>query len=99
MASIAPTESLFEYRQKLLSILNKFSDAHTLKTGIEEVKRFMMNDITDTDRMNAFLNALSDHNEHMKPQQKKEYIKIYGLAAEIFEDSLIQFLPKILSNL
>jgi hypothetical protein len=59
----------------------------------------MMNDITDTDRMNAFLNSLADHNEHMKPQQKKEYIKLYGLAGEIFEDSLIPFIPKILSNL
>ena len=89
MAPIPVNESLFEYRQKLLSILNKFFDAHTLKTGIEEIKRFMMNDITDTDKMNAFLNALSDHNEHMKTQQKKEYIKIYGVAAEIFEESLI----------
>jgi len=99
MASVPVSETLFEFRQKLLSILNKFFDNHTLKTGIEEIKRFMMNDITDTDRMNAFLNALADHNEHMKTQQKKEYIKIYGVAAEIFEESLIQFLPKILGNL
>jgi hypothetical protein len=79
--------------------LSKFADNHTLKTGIEEMKKFMMNDITDTERMNVFLNALFDHNEHMKPQQKKEYIKVYGVAAEIFEESLIPFLPKILSNL
>jgi hypothetical protein len=35
----------------------------------------------------------------MKPQQKKEQIKIFGLAAEIFEESLIPFIPKILATL
>jgi hypothetical protein len=35
----------------------------------------------------------------MKSTQKKEYFKLYGLAAEIFEESLIPFLPKVLSNL
>jgi hypothetical protein len=87
--------SIFDFRQKLLSVLSKFQDAHTLKTGIEEVKKFMMNDITDTDKMNTFLTSVAEHNEHMKPQQKKEHLKVYGLAAEIFEESLIPFLPKI----
>ena len=62
----AQEQSLFEYRKKLLSILNKFFDTHTLRTGIEEVKKFMMNDITDPERMNMFLAALAEHNEHMK---------------------------------
>lgn len=70
--SLLPQESLFEYRKHLLSILSKFSDNHTLKTGIEEVKKFMATEITDNDRMNCFLNAIAEHNEHMKPQQKKE---------------------------
>lgn len=70
-----------------------------MKTGIEEIKRFMSLEITDNDRMTCFLNSISDHNEHMKPQQKKEQIKIYGLAAEIFEESLIPFIPKILLTL
>jgi len=93
------SESLFEYRKSLLSILSKFSDSHTLKTGIEEVKKFMTTEITDNDRMHCFLSAIAEYNEHMKPQQKREQIKIYGLAAEIFEESLIPFLPKILSTL
>jgi hypothetical protein len=97
--SMLPSESLFDYRKNLLSILSKFSDNHTMKTGIEEVKKFMTSEITDNDRMNCFLSAISEHNEHMKPQQKKEQIKIYGLAAEIFEESLIPFLPKILATL
>ena len=38
---------------------------------------------------------LSETNEHMKPHHKKELIKLYGEAAEIFEDALLIFLPKI----
>ena len=42
--------------------------------------------------MLLFLNILAESNDHMKLQQKKEYIKIFGLAAEIFEDALIPYL-------
>jgi hypothetical protein len=49
--------------------------------------------------MVCFLSAISDHNEHMKPQQKKEQLRIFGLAAEIFEEALVPFLPKILATL
>ncbi len=59
----------------------------------------MATEITDNDRMISFLSTVSDQNEHMKPQQKKEQVKIYGLAAEIFEESLLPFLPKILAAL
>ena len=44
----------------MLSILSKFSDNHTLKTGIEEIKKFMATEITDNDRMNSFLSTVSD---------------------------------------
>lgn len=59
----------------------------------------MTEHITNTDRMNAFLFALSESNEYMKPNHKKELIKIYGISAEIFEEALIPFMPKILSYL
>jgi hypothetical protein len=35
----------------------------------------------------------------MKPNQKKELIKLYATSAEIFEEALIPFLPKILTYL
>lgn len=35
----------------------------------------------------------------MATLRNKEYIKIYGIAAEIFEESLIPFLPKVLSQI
>jgi hypothetical protein len=45
--------------------------------------------------MNAFLFMLQEHNEHMKIGQRKELLKVYASAAEIFEDALLPFLPKI----
>lgn len=42
--------------------------------------------------MMTFLHMLAEENNHMKLQQKKEYVKIFGVAAEIFEDALIPYL-------
>ena len=39
-----------------------------MKTGIDEIKKFMSTDITDTERMTIFLSQLSDYNEYMKLQ-------------------------------
>jgi hypothetical protein len=36
--------------------------------GIEEMKKLMAVEITDNERMIAFLNSISEHNEHWKPQ-------------------------------
>ena len=54
-------------------------------------------EITDHEHMVLFLSLIGEANDHMKTQQKKEYIKIFGLAAEIFEESLIPYLQKILT--
>lgn len=59
----------------------------------------MTEHITNTERMNTFLHAIAEQNEHMKTQQKKEHIKLYGVASEIFEEALIPFLPKIVNYL
>jgi len=48
-------------------------------------------EIIDHEHMMLFLSLIGEANDHMKTQQKKEYIKIFGLAAEIFEDSLIPY--------
>ncbi len=57
----------------------------------------MTEHITNTDRMNAFLFMIQEHNEHMKPNQKKELIKLYATGSEIFEEALIPFMPKVLA--
>ena len=70
-----------------------------MEQGIAELKEFMKNDITDNDRMILFLNKLTEFNEHTKVAQMKEQIKMFGAAAEIFEDALVPFMNKILSQL
>lgn len=71
----------------------------TTKQAQDEVHELMTEHVTNTDRMNTFLHMLSETNEHMKPQHKKELIKVYSQAAEIFEEALLAFLPKILGYL
>ena len=58
----------------------------------------MTTDITDNERMGTFLNSLVELNEHMSLSQMKEQIKQLGVAAEIFEDALVPFVPKMLFN-
>ena len=58
----------------------------------------MTTDITDNDKMLLFLNLLAELNEHMKVNQMKEQIKQFGIAAEIFEEALVPFEPKMLAN-
>jgi hypothetical protein len=49
--------------------------------------------------MNTFLYLISEQNQHMKSSQIKEYVKLYGLAGEIFEETLLPFIPKIMGYL
>lgn len=64
----------------------------------DELKKLMRIEITDNDRMIIFLNSLSDINEHMNVNQMKEQLKQFGVAAEIFEEALVPFVPKIMTN-
>ncbi len=56
----------------------------------------MADHITDSERMNVFINLISDVNEHMKPMQKREYLRIFGQLGELFGENIIPFMPKIL---
>lgn len=80
----------------MLLSLSKFSDSHTQQTAWDEVKELMTEHIVNTERMNTFLYLISEQNQHMKISQKKEYVKLYGLAGEIFEETLLPFIPKIM---
>ena len=71
---------------------------HTQKKAAEELKHLMTTDITDNERMTMFLHQLAEINDHMNLGQMKEQFKQFGVAAEIFEDALVPFIPKILNN-
>ena len=70
-----------------------------MSIGNEEIGRFMMQEIREHEHMVIFFNKLSEVNNHMKPQQKKEYIKVYGKATQIFEEALQPYLQKMLNIL
>lgn len=65
----------------------------------EEINRFMMQDIREHEHMLIFLNKLSESNDHMKLIQKKEYVKIFGKAASIFEEALVPYVQRIINTL
>lgn len=65
----------------------------------EEINRFMMQDIREHEHMVIFINKLSESDGHMKILQKKEYIKIFGRAATIFEEAMTPYLQKIINML
>ena len=88
-----------KFQHDLLMILSKLGQTHTLQQGVEEIKALMSNDIVDNERMVFFLHSLTDFNSHMQLFQMKEQIKVYALAAEIFEEALVPYLPKILGTL
>lgn len=89
---------MHDFRTLLLGALSKFNNIHTLKNANEEIREIMTEHITNQERMNTFLSCLAEQND-MKTTQKKEYIRVFGMAAEIFEESLIPFIPKILSQI
>ena len=37
----------------------------------------------------VFMEKLSEVSNHMKPQQNKEFIKVYGKASQIFEEAIV----------
>jgi len=78
---------------------NSHSDQSTLKTGIDEIRQILTYHITDSERLNLIFSLLSEENEHIKKSTKKEYIKMYGIIAEIFSKNVLEFFPKILSIL
>ena len=60
------------------------------------MKELISEHITDSERMNIFLQQVLDINEQSKLSQKKEQIKLIGLIGEYFGEKVIPFVPKIL---
>ena len=50
----------------------------------------------DSDRITLTLNCLSESNDHQKSTAKKETVRVMGVMAEVLEDRLIDFLPRMI---
>jgi hypothetical protein len=97
MSKNTPVDSLQKFRMMLNNSLAKLSDASTIKTGIEEIKQIMRVQIINADRMNLFITAITEFNPSTKLLQKKESFKLFGVAGEIFQETINPFVPKILT--
>lgn len=93
-------ETTQAFRQSFLSSLSKLGNNATLKTGFDEIRELLMNHLKDGERLMIVLSSLSEiHQQLQKPSTRKEYIKVYGLIAEIYEDKILEIFPKIISSL
>ena len=93
-------ENMHQFKHCLHLTLTKFADTNMVEKAHEEMKDLMTEHITNTDRMNVFLTALaSDTKYNVNQRQKKEVVKLFSVAAEVFEDSLQTFIPKIVTLL
>ena len=52
--------------------------------------------ITNSERLNVFIYHITEFNDSMKAFQKKELIKLLGIAADKLQIKMVPFLPKIL---
>lgn len=93
-------ETTQAFRQSFLCSLSKLSSNSTLKTGLEEIRELLTIHMKDNERLMIVLNSLSEiHQQHQKPSTRKEYIRVFGLIAEIYEDKILEIFPKIVMNL
>ncbi|CDW76319.1 armadillo beta-catenin-like repeat-containing protein [Stylonychia lemnae] len=94
--SLQPVKNSQDFKNQIYQILAKFGDNSTLKYAQDEMREVMAEHITDSERMNTFIHLISDVNEHMKPMQKKEHLRIFGQLGELFGENIIPFMPKII---
>lgn len=94
-----PIENTHDLLQAIKSALVKLNTSSTVSTGLAELKEIMQMHITNNARMNTLLAALSEPNERMNLSQKREAAKVYGLMGEVFTESLIPFLGKVIASI
>ena len=84
----------------LQASLGKLGALDTIQKGTEEIKTFLSLYKRSEEKISLFLSLLNPTNEHMLSQNhKKEFIKLYGLIAEVLEGECIPYLNKMISSL
>ncbi len=90
-------ETMQQFRQLIAGCMGRMKDGRTLQSTLEELKEIMRVHVTSTDRMNVLISLFAEQNEHMGVSQRKEGLKLFGIMGEVFEDSLLAFVPKVLA--
>ena len=77
-------ENVNQFRQCLLHSMNKLGDQSTIKSALEEVTVLMKDYVINGERLNVVVYHLTEFNDTMKGFQRRELIKLMGIASEIF---------------
>ena len=81
-----------------LSCFNRFIREHDMqKQANEELRSLLINQVLDPERMLMVLRLISETNEFQKSATKRELIRVIIILAQVFEEKLVDYLPKILS--
>ena len=67
--------------------------------GLYRIRNFFISQVQTYDRIEILLSQLSSNNLFEKVKAKRGLIKIIGVMAEVFQERLIDFLPRILQIL
>lgn len=80
--------------------LGKLGALDTQQKGMEEIKDYLRTYKHSEDKISHFISSLNPNNEHMLSlNHKKEFIKLYGIMAEVLESECVPYLGKIFAAL
>ncbi len=93
-----PIETTVQLKQAIKGALDKLNNTFTVQTGLDELKEILEVNVTSATRMNVLILILTEQNEHMSIMHKREVAKIYGIMGEVFGESLVAFISRILET-
>ena len=89
-----------DFQTQLQAALDKLSSLHTSQKGLDEIKALLQSQGQFPRKVDLFLSAISTSKAHvLSNQQKKEFIKLYGVLAEELEAETLKYFPKIVAAL
>jgi hypothetical protein len=91
--------SVGEFKAILQSALGKLGKLDTQRSAQEEIKLLLNEHSRNPDMINVFFSALTEVSDRLNQMQRKEFIRLYGLFAEVLEGAAIEYIPRIVAAL
>jgi hypothetical protein len=91
--------STAEFKISLQSPLGKLAKLDTQHEAHEEIRRLLFENGRSPDKLSAFFNALSELSDRLNLMQRKEFVKLYGVLAEVLEGEAVEYISKIVAAL
>ena len=65
--------------------------------GLDDIHNILSQQAQGPEYISLVLHLLSENDEHQKVGARRETLKVLGIMAEVFENKILEFFPKILS--